>query len=169
MVNAYSTGTGQNTTTFSANTQTLGCQGSVCTIAVVETSTITGFTTTYTDNGTAITVIQTGSTWTTTFRILVTQPTTRITPATAPSENFATPIGLALLAVIIVAAVAIQLSKRPKDTFNYSLADERVLKYLEARQGEISVSQASRDLKLSESQLKESLSRLSEKGVIRKE
>ena len=47
--------------------------------------------------------------------------------------------------------------------------DERVLSYVEGHHGEISISRAAYEIGVTESELKESLSRLSQKGLIRRE
>jgi len=69
---------------------------------------------------------------------------------------------LAIIAVLVVAA-------RYRRSKAATTVDKIVLKYLEDHQGEISISLASQQLGISEKELTESLSRLSSKGVIRKE
>lgn len=61
------------------------------------------------------------------------------------------------------------ISVRVVDTGKSSDLDERVLKYLEAHQGGISISRTSRDLEIGRDQLIDSLTRLQTKGMIQRD
>lgn len=113
-------------------------------------------------------------------------PGTTITMTAPPitqASNTATPpstiLSLAIFASIVILAVAFLASRKPKQnegikikltkpTPSDATLDGKVLSYVTSHHGEISISQASRDLGIGESQLKDSLSRLVAKGAISK-
>ena len=64
---------------------------------------------------------------------------------------------------------AATITVRTIDTGQYKGMDERVLKYLEAHQGGISISRTSQDLDVATDQLIESLTRLQTKGLIQRD
>jgi hypothetical protein len=93
--------------------------------------------------------------------------------------------GLGAIAGVLVIVAAIELRKKPAEQIRKpppavepslhtakpvtQSLDERLLSYLEGHQGEISISRAAYEIGVTESQVKEALSRLTQKGVIRKE
>jgi len=148
----------QTTTTYTAPTMTFGCSGSSCTLD-------------------GITVTQ------------YSQPNSSTLQSSSPIPVWVWLLGA--VAGIVMIIVAIVLKKKPgqertgsqnnkptpsmivptsmsKSVAGESL-DERVLSYVEGHHGEISISRAAYEIGVTESELKESLSRLSQKGLIRRE
>jgi hypothetical protein len=144
----------QSTTTFTAPTQTFGCSGSFCTLD-------------------GVTVTQ------------YTPPN----PNPSPIPVWVWVLGAVAGIVTIIVVIALKKKSRQERTESQNnkptpsmivptpmpnlvagqSLDERILSYVEGHHGEISISRASYEIGVTESELKESLSRLSEKGVIRSE
>jgi uncharacterized membrane protein len=100
-------------------------------------------------------------------------PTQTANPPLSPLLYLAIVAGIALLAVAFLASRKPKHSqttstKLTKPVVSDASLDDEVLSYVTNHGGEISISQGSRDLGISESQLKDSLSRLVAKGAISK-
>ena len=84
-------------------------------------------------------------------------------------SSLPTPIPTQTVPVLQPARAATAVSVRTVDTGQYRDMDDRVLKYLEAHQGGISIRRTSKDLDVSTDELIESLTRLQTKGLIQRD
>jgi hypothetical protein len=171
----------QSATTFIAPfTQSLGCQSGTCTLVIPPyTVTIPGSEGTLTNPSTTIAFSQTELTFTYPgATVTLTATTSKSTPPPTPPYDVL--LYVAIAAGIAVLGVATFVSRKSKNAETITQAerkfaapdaflDDQVLQYVTTHGGSISVSRGAKDLGITEQQLKDSLSRLVEKGALNKE